>query len=346
MDKRSVTMFTYYTTNTGEMIMAVIKWADQTEITSVNWLWKPFIPFGKVSMLEGNGGDGKTTLMLTIAAMLSRGITPPTLKNGVLDPSETIEPITTFFVTNEDGVGDMTIPRYIRAGGDRSKLAYSGELEHHLTLNEKELYEIINETGARLLIIDPLQSFLPQGINIGNMTQMRSVFSMLTKIAQATDCAIVIIGHLNKNEGARDIHRGIGSVDISAAVRSIILVEADKNDRTKRYARLIKSNYDESDYTPIQLAFDKDKKLYFRIADNIDATKNYGRHERKIDCAADIIQNMLKDSPAAISDIIAECSKHNISDKTTRRAGKDVVNVSTRFVDGIAYWELRDNNEY
>ena len=241
--------------------MAVIKWADQTAVTTVKWLWKPFIPFGKVTLVEGNGGDGKTTMMLTIAAMLSQGVKPPALDNGSLYESESIEPLTTFFVTDEDSVGDMTLPRYIRAGGDRSRLAYSGELEHHMTLNEQELNEIIIETGARLLIIDPLQSFLPKGTNMGNMTQMRAIFSMLTKVAQTNDCAIVIIGHLNKNEGARDIHRGMGSVDISAAVRSILLVEADKKDRTKRYVRTIKSNYDESDYTPLQLVFDDNNRI-------------------------------------------------------------------------------------
>ncbi len=323
--------------------MAVIKWANQTEITSVNWLWKPFIPFGKVTLVEGNGGDGKTTLMLTIAALLSQGIKPPTLENGELLPSESIEPITTFFVTNEDGVGDMAIPRYIRAGGDRTKLAYSGELEQHLTLNEKELYEIIKETSARLLIIDPLQSFLPKGTNIGNMTQMRAVFSMLTKVAQDTECAIVVIGHLNKNEGARDIHRTIGSVDIAAAVRSIILVEADKNDHSKRYLRAIKSNYDESDYSTIQLVFDESKRLSFKVAEVYTPSDSEELHMRKIDRAADIIQEMLKDRPVPISAILAEGAKSDISDKTIRRAGKELMNVTTRYIDGVACWELNSN---
>lgn len=329
----------------GGKEMAVIKWADQTEITSVNWLWKPFIPFGKVTLVEGNGGDGKTTLMLTIAALLSQGIKPPTLENGELLPSEPIEPITTFFVTNEDGVGDMAIPRYIRAGGDRTKLAYSGELEQHLTLNEKEMYEIIKGTGARLLIIDPLQSFLPKGTNMGNMTQMRAVFSMLTKVAQDTDCAIVIIGHLNKNEGARDIHRTIGSVDIAAAVRSIILVETDKNDRSKRYLRAIKSNYDESDYSTIQLVFDENKRLSFKVAEAYNVTDNEELHMLKIERAVGIIQKMLKDKPVPIGDIIAEGAKSDISNKTIRRAGKEVLNVSTKYIDGTAYWKLPSNKD-
>lgn len=324
--------------------MAVIKWADQTAVTTVKWLWKPFIPFGKVTLVEGNGGDGKTTMMLTIAAMLSQGVKPPALDNGSLYESESIEPLTTFFVTDEDSVGDMTLPRYIRAGGDRSRLAYSGELEHHMTLNEQELNEIIIETGARLLIIDPLQSFLPKGTNMGNMTQMRAIFSMLTKVAQTNDCAIVIIGHLNKNEGARDIHRGMGSVDISAAVRSIILVEADKKDRTKRYVRTIKSNYDESDYTPLQLVFDDNKRLSFRVAEAFSEADNKDIHMRKIDRATSIIRNMLKERPIAVSEIIAECEKNDISNKTVRRAGKERLNVLTKYIDGVAYWELKDES--
>ena len=99
----------------------------------------------------------------------------------------------------------------------------------------------------------------------------------------------------------------MGSVDISATVRSILLVEADKKDRTKRYVRTIKSNYDESDYTPI-------------------------------------IRNMLKERPIAVSEIIAECEKNDISNKTVRRAGKEFLNVSTKYIDGVAYWELKDGS--
>ena len=77
----------------------IIKWGHNTELVDIDWLWKPFIPFGKITLIEGDGGDGKTTMILTITAMMSKGIQPPTMEHGKLFPSEICKPITTFYLT-------------------------------------------------------------------------------------------------------------------------------------------------------------------------------------------------------------------------------------------------------
>ena len=92
---------------------------------------------------------------------------------------------------------------------------------------------------------------------------MRTVFTALSNIAKRTGMAIVLVGHLNKNEGSKDVHRGFGSADIAAAVRSILMVKIDKKDRDRRLVRTIKSNFDDSDYTPILLVLDDERKLSF-----------------------------------------------------------------------------------
>lgn len=74
-----------------------IKWGAETKITTVDWLWKPFIPFGKVSIVQGDGGEGKTTLILKIAAMLTQGYLPPTMHDGHLDEPVKVEPMTVFY---------------------------------------------------------------------------------------------------------------------------------------------------------------------------------------------------------------------------------------------------------
>ena len=314
--------------------MAIIRWGHETQIIDINWLWKPLIPYGKVTIVEGDGGDGKTTMILTIAAMLSQGTPPPTLCDGHLYPSDPVNPITTFYLTNEDEIADSSLKRFLRAGGDPSHFAYSGELEYHVTLKEEELREIIEETSARLVIIDPFQAFLPEGINMGSIPRMRGIFTMLANLAKSSGAAIVLVGHLNKNEGSKDIHRGFGSADISASVRSILMVEMDK--QRNRFVRAIKSNFDESDYSPIQLVFDKDRRLSFQEVELEELPKT----ETNIERAQAILLSKLKDGPVPVPEINEIMAEAGIGPKTAQRARAIIGAVQFYDDHHIPYWKL------
>ena len=316
--------------------MPVIRWGHETEIVEIEWLWKPFIPYGKITIIEGDGGDGKTTMILTIAAMLSAGIQPPSLIRGHLVDEPPCNPITTFYLTNEDEVADSSLKRFIRAGGVAERFAYSGELEHHMTLVEEELLSAIEQTHARLLIIDPFQAFLPEGTNMGSITKMRAIFTTLGNVAKQTDTAIVLVGHLNKSEGSKDIHRGFGSADIAASVRSILMVEMDKKDREKRWVRSIKSNFDESDYTPIRLVLDDERRLSFA---EFKPEEDAAASTLKIAKAGEILNDLLAAGPVQIDTIFEECDVYGIGDRTVRRAAKDL-GIISRSKGGVTTWEL------
>ena len=322
--------------------MPIIRWGYETEIVDIEWIWKPMIPRGKVTIIEGDGGDGKTTLILTIAAMVSVGIQPPTLYRGHLFPSESIPPLTTFYLTNEDEVADSSLKRFIRAGGDAHHFAYSGELEHHMTLNEEELRAAIDESKAELIIIDPFQAFLPEGTNMGSITKMRTIFTMLGNVAKSTGVAIVLVGHLNKSEGSKDIHRGFGSADIAASVRSILMVEMDKKNRGMRRVRAIKSNFDESDYTPIRLILDDERKLSFAEDIDDDDAEEPIKRKSKIDQAESIIRDMLEYGRVPVDEILDECDAIGIGNRTVRRAASERLGVISRSVAGVTTWELPD----
>ena len=317
--------------------MPIIKWGHETKIIDIDWLWKPFIPYSKVTIIEGDGGDGKTTMILTIAAMLSQGIQPPALVRSHLQPSTSCEPVTTFYLTNEDEVADSSLKRFTRAGGDTRRFAYSGELEHHMTINEEELREVINQTQARLIIIDPFQAFLPEGTNLGSITRMRGIFTLLGNVAKSTGTAIVLVGHLNKSEGSKDIHRGFGSADIAASVRSILMVEMDKKDRENRWVRTIKSNFDESDYTPVRLVLDDDRRLSFveYEEDNDEEPAQTSKTKR----AMEILEEMLMDGPVPVSEIHAVMADEGIGDKTAQRARQRLGAVPDN-LDGINVWKM------
>ena len=317
--------------------MPIIKWGHETKIININWLWKPFIPYSKVTIIEGDGGDGKTTMILTIAAMLSQGIQPPALVRGHLQPSTSCEPITTFYLTNEDEVADSSLKRYVRAGGDPHRFAYSGELEHHMTINEQELREVISQTQARLIIIDPFQAFLPEGSNLGSITRIRGIFTLLGNVAKSMGAAIVLVGHLNKSEGSKDIHRGFGSADIAASVRSILMVEMDKKNRENRWVRTIKSNFDESDYTPVRLVLDADRRLSF--AEYEEDCEEESVPTNKTEKALEILEVMLESGPVPVSEIHAVMAEEGIGDKTAQRAQRRLGAISD-YLDGVPVWKM------
>lgn len=317
----------------------IIKWGSQTPTVKINWLWRPFIPYAKVSIVQGDGGDGKTTMILDIAARLSQGIQPPALIDGELvEPKERIEPVTTFYLTNEDEVADSSLVRFKRDGGDDTKFAYSGELQHHMTLTEDELLAAIKETKAKLVIIDPFQAFLPKGASMNNIGEMRRVTTALSNVAKQTGAAIVLVGHLNKNEHSKDIHRGLGSVDLSNAARSIVTVYTEKDDNFNRYMRATKSNFDEGDTkTVIHIKMDEKKKISYEI-------DKRGKKEKQeelpdIEEAADLLFDVLADGPVAVSDVHEIMANYDISTKTAQRAKKRIGAKVVR--EGSKYfWEL------
>ena len=312
--------------------MVSILRGNEIEKKPVEWLWKPMIPFGDVTIVQGDGGDGKTTMMLKIAAMLSRGEVPPALEDGYLIDQPHIQPISTFFLTSENKAGSVAVPKFENAGGDSSMLMFNNEAEGHMTLTREELTEAIDQTGARLVIIDPLQAFLPKGCNLGNIARMREVFTMLTNVAEAKNCAIVIIGHINKNEHSRAIHRGLGSVDIAAAARSVLLVEADKKNEMIRYVRNIKSNYDGAEHGKILLHFDENYRLTFREVVTEERRTQLAK-------ATALLYDLLQNGAIPVSEANVLCSQEGISPKTAQRA-KQQIGAIQKYIGRTAVWEL------
>lgn len=181
----------------------------------------------------------------------------------------------------------------------------------------------------RLIVIDPLQAFLPNG---GNMVQMRNIISMVTNVAEEKNCAVVLIGHLNKNERGRAIHRGLGSVDIAAAVRSILLVEADKKDETIRYVRNIKSNFDGAEHARVRLKLDEEHRLSFQ-----EAARD--KENTQVSHAEFMLLEMLQNGALPVAEINKIFQKEGISSKTAGRARQRIGAIPTHKGRAVM-WEL------
>ena len=137
-------------------ISAKLEIIKASEITpkEVRWLWYPYIPFGKVTLLQGDPGDGKSKLMLSLAALLSKGAQLP-----FADEDESGESMTVIYQTTEDDADDTVVPRFNSAGGDGDRLIFIKEDEKSLTFGDDRIREAVEKYHAKLLILDPMSSY-------------------------------------------------------------------------------------------------------------------------------------------------------------------------------------------
>lgn len=176
-------------------IPAKLEIIKASEITpkEVRWLWYPYIPFGKVTLLQGDPGDGKSKLMLSLAALLSKGAPLP-----FADEDESGEPMTIIYQTTEDDADDTVVPRFNSAGGDGDRLIFIKEDEKSLTFGDDRIREAVEKYNAKLLILDPMSSYIGDTCSMNNANETRAEFNHLIAVAKDTGCAIVIIAHMNK----------------------------------------------------------------------------------------------------------------------------------------------------
>ena len=203
----------------------MLRMAD-VELTAVDWLWFPYIPFGKLTIIQGNPGEGKTYFAMRLAAACTNRKPLPNMP--------TLEPFNVIYQTAEDGLGDTVKPRLLEAEADLEKVLVIDDRDAPLTLTDERLARAIRENSARLVIIDPVQAFLGADVDMNRANEVRPILRSLGDVAQATGCAIVLIGHLNKAAGTQSAYRGLGSIDITAAVRSLLFIGKLKDSPTTR----------------------------------------------------------------------------------------------------------------
>ena len=141
----------------------------------IDWLWYPYIPYGKLTVVQGDPGEGKSTFMLNVAALLTKGNNMP---DGYPVPS----PQNVIYQTAEDNLADTVKPRLILAGADCGRVAYIVDDDSPLTLEDSRIERVLQQTGARLFILDPLQAYLAQDSDMFNAGRMRQQLKRLADI--------------------------------------------------------------------------------------------------------------------------------------------------------------------
>lgn len=322
--------------------MADLKLLSMRDIQSerVQFLWEPYIPRGKISIVQGDPGDGKTTLMLAVAAAVTTGAALPG-NGGMTVPAGVI------FQTAEDGLADTIKPRLEQLGADCSRVHVIDEAEAALSLSDERIERAIREVDAWLFILDPLQAYLG-GADMHSVGGVRPLMKSLGAVAERTGCAVVVIGHLNK-KGGRAQYRGLGSIDIYAAARSVLTVGKIDVDENMRALVHGKSNLAPPG-TPLAFGLDAGGFTWLgeyeiTLEELLSGRGRQVRTESQFARARLLLETELAAHPAAAADVMQRAEEQGISAKTLNRAKAALDVVSTKR-GGRWFWELPVVVEY
>ncbi len=306
------------------------------EAVAVKWLWKPYIPLGKITIVQGDPGEGKTTLALSIAAALTRGDTLP-------NEADSHEPMNVIYQTAEDGLADTIKPRLEAVNANCTRVLVIDESKEELSMSDERIEKAIQQTNAKLIILDPIQAYIGANVDMHRANEVRPVMSRLGRIAEEYGCAIVLIGHMNKAAGQKSSYRGLGSIDITAVARSLLIVGKMRDSPSKRIMVQAKSSL-----APVG------KSQLFEINENsalvwkgeVDITaeqflENGGAELSKLEIATKFLLEILKDGKVSQKEIATAASDYDFSTRTLNEAKKNL-KISSIKADNKWYWKLPD----
>ena len=310
------------------------------EVEQIEWLLYPFIPFGKVTIIQGDPGEGKTTMVLQIIAKLTRGESillnqksqkeaqkdsEKNLKQEVLSQDNPMQPVNVIYQTAEDGLGDTIKPRLLAAGADCSRVLVIDDREQPLTMLDVRLEEAIMQTKARMVVLDPIQGFLGTDVDMHRANEIRPLMKRMAVLAEKYHCAIILIGHMNKNSNGKSSYRGLGSIDFQAAARRVLIVGRLKDEPETRVMCHVKSSLAPEGKS---VAFRLDKETGFQwigeydiSADDLLSGEARGQKSR---IAKEFLLDILADGGMAQKKIEEEASKQGIKKKTLRNAKQEL----------------------
>ena len=301
---------------------------EQVEVEKIDWLLYPFISFGKVTIVQGDPGEGKTTMVLQIIAKLTKGeaVLPsgsdePALEEKTMD----LEPVNVIYQTAEDGLGDTIKPRLLSAGADCSRVMVIDDNDQALTMMDARLEEAIIKTKARLVVLDPIQGFLGAAVDMHRANEIRPLMKRVAVLAEKYHCAIILIGHMNKNSNGKSSYRGLGSIDFQAAARSVLIVGRIKDEPEIRVVCHVKSSL-APEGKSIAFRLDKDTGFewigeYDISADDLLSGDNRGQ---KIHEAKEFLKEILVSGSVAQTKVAEEAESRGIKKKTLWNAKKEL----------------------
>lgn len=322
-------------------VLDLVRVSD-VEAKPVDWLWPGRIAKGKISLIAGHPGQGKSTLTVSIAAIVSSGGMWPVDKVAAEQGNVVI-------LSAEDDIADTLRPRLMAAGADIDRVQV---LKGVFRGSEQRLFNLMSDTqdlmeiDASLLIIDPITAYLG-GIDSHKNAEVRSILSPLGDLAVEKGMAVVGVSHLNKSVKLEDISRVSGSMAFVAAARAVFIVTEDEQDESRRFFLPLKNNIGPDSEG---LAF----RIEPRFLDDGIVTSVVEWEPQPINTAEGrplkptalarakaFLEDILSDGPVETNQIKEDGEAVDHSWATLRRAAGDLEVTKRKRPDGPWEWELR-----
>jgi len=324
----------------------------------VDWLWPGNLAAGKLSLLDGDPSQGKSLLSLDLAARFTTAAELP-------DGYRPKEPISVLLIGAEDDVHDTTIPRLRAAGADPDRIHFfhgRGSEPGHCQLPSfpedcELLHQVIQDTTARLVIADPLMTFISQHLCALNDQMVRQALRPLARVAEATHAAIQMVRHLSKGRTAQQaIYRGTGSIAIIGEARTGFLIGRDSEDPDLRLFACTKTNISTVPPTlgfRIQSTSDGQPRIAWEgvvevTADELSFAPRT-RTGQALAQAMSFLEEFLAQGPASREEIVRKARGAGIADRTLIRA-KGELNVLSqqcaRHGQNLWYWLLPQDADH
>ena len=307
---------------------------SEIQSQEVAWLWFPFIPYGKLTIVQGDPGDGKTTLVLKIAAKQSKG-------EGLDSKMKLTEPLNVIYQSAEDGLADTVKPRLEAAGANCENISVIDESIKSLSMIDERLEEAVIRTKAKLLILDPIQAYLGGGMDMNRAIEARDMTMKLATLAEKYQCAIVLVGHMNKAAGNKAAYRGMGSIDFFAVARSVLLVGRVEGEANIRAVVQIKNNLAAFGHPK---AFELSEDGFHWLGDyEITVDEVLGGiapKANKLEQAKRLLREVAETNNAMQSnEIFNLAEEQGISRRTLENAKKEL-SIRAKRINNSWYWEL------
>ena len=273
-------------------------------------------------------------MVLNLAAKLSKG-------EALDENMKVTEPVNVIYQTAEDGLADTVKPRLELAGADCERIIVIDESDKSLSMVDERLEQAIVRTGARLLILDPIQAYLGGGMDMNRANEARDMTKKLGALAEKTKCAIILIGHMNKASGNKAAYRGMGSIDFFAVARSVLLVGRVEGESNTRAVVQIKNNLAAFGHPK---AFALSQHGFKWLGDyEITVDEVLGGitpKANKMEQAKQMLRELAETQSAVLSnEIFDRANELGISKRTLENAKKEL-SVQTRKINNAWYWEL------